>query len=383
MSDFNNIPRKEKRSVPVLNPTRKVIIQHPEPSDDLSNSVLDLTHGIYLMEEWWKKQDIFVNYHITDYNQYHLEVIPELSKLVMRFHQIIAPHQRLEGKDLVFGLGASQLLQAAFYAFSIIHAKPLETDAKYLSLTPLYYTHQVPGYLDTKEVIESFDEFNAHWIDFAFHQHIPDEDLVEIITCPNNPNSKLLKNATNARYIIHDRVNLWPFFMTKSLDSFYSERLDHDELSIFSLPKILSFSGSRVGYAFVRQRKIAQLMRYYIMIDTHGLSGDGQIRCLTALRYLIENNKAEEYVEWITQVFKERWERLDKVLANSEMRLLNHQGSGVWLKTPTKAREYLYDKYKIIATYGPEYGADDYYGRLNLQCTSDQFEELILRLAEG
>lgn len=387
---MNASPKRRSNSqndIPVLKPVRQVNIRHPleieftKDDPDRHTRLLELTHGIYIMEEWWRMHNITVHYHIVDFNQYFLDVLPELSEHVLQMHKIIAPQQKIDGKQLIFGLGATQLLHAAYYAYCVMHAKSNKENRHFLNAAPLYFTHQTPGYLDPREVLLSFNEFNSKWINFADHKKVGDENLVEVITAPNNPDSRMLKRETNSAYYINDRVNLWPFFMTASLDAFTEETLANDQISIFSLPKLLSFSGSRVGYAFVNDPKIVEYMKYFIMIETHGLAGDGQIRCLTGLRYLIENNKINEYFDWLFQQFKSRWQQVERVMAKSGMKLLNHEGAGIWIKTPEKAKDYLYKKYLLTATYGPEYGASEYYARLNLQCTTNEFEELIHRLS--
>jgi bifunctional pyridoxal-dependent enzyme with beta-cystathionase and maltose regulon repressor activities len=369
----------------MLRPVRRVEIKHPvecwyTARDPLAHQrLLKLTRGIYLMEEWWKERNLKVSYSITDYNQYYLHAIPQLELFVREFHRIIAPQQQLDDKNLIFGLGATQLLHAAIYALCIVHAGGRKKE-KFIEASPLYFTHQTPGYLDTKELIESFKEFNAQWIDFESHQSIAFLNLVELITSPNNPDSRYLTQETRARYIVNDRVNLWPFFMTNSQDKYLNETLEQDIISVFSLPKILSFSGSRVGYAFISDPRVAKYMKYFIMLETHGLSSDGQIRCLTALRYLIENNLVKEYIDCISEQFSTRWDLINKIIPNTEIKLLNQDGPNIWIKTPSNAQRYLFDKYKIIATYGPEYGASDEYARLNMQCTTNEFQELLHRL---
>lgn len=378
----------DKRMLNLLLPSRSVYVRHPKDTDFTSKDrrahsrILRMTRGIYLMEEWWKRQNLHVTYEITSHNQYYLEGISDLEATVRQFHHTVAPHQKLSDKTIVFGVGATQLLHAAIYAYCLGLGFRNKDNKKFIKVPALYFTHQTPGYLDTKEMIESLNEFNAKWVDIEKTGDLDINNLVEIITCPNNPDSRLLKPITKASFHIHDRVNLWPFFMTASLKDYQRETLENDGISIFSLPKILSFSGARVGYAFVSDPKIAKYMKYFIMINTHGISGDGQIRCLTALRYLIDNNLALDYVNWVANEFAQRWSIIDDILPSTEMQLLNHDGAGIWVRTPSSSRQYLINKYKMTATYGPEYGASMDYARLNMQCTTNEFQELVYRLTQ-
>ncbi len=337
------------------------------------NRILRLTRGIYVMEEWWREQDVKVTYPITLRNEYSLNGIKKLEEYIRQFHTELAPHINLENKELIFGIGATQLIHAVMYALCIKHGQKISNNHKSLSIPPLYFTHQLPGYLGVKEWIDLTNSFNAKWIACEDAKNIPSENLVEFVSSPNNPNGKILTPITRAKTIVYDRVNYWPFYMTHSQNIYKENTLSHDAISIFSLPKILSFSGSRVGYAFIDDKRIAHYIKYYTIHSTHGIAVDGQLRCLAAMKYLIENNKIHEYTNWITNTMKQRWQMLKKNIALTDIVLLNSQGASAWIKTPGEANQYLMKNYRIISTLGPEYGASKEYARLNMTCTSNEF----------
>lgn len=378
--------RKDKRNTYLLYPPEKLLeLRHTGDHvfDESKNPyvhrhLLHLARGIYVMEEYWKSQNLKVIYRITDYNQYYLYGLKELEAAVRLFHQIVAPHQEIENKTLVFGVGATQILHASIYAITMLHARANSND-QFVIATPLYFTNQVPSYLDTKTILESLSELGAKWIRLKDSASIANENLVEVITSPNNPDGKLSKPVTKAKYQIHDRVNLWPFYLLND-KLFEKETLADDTISIFSLSKIFSFSGSRVGYAFVTDPRIAHFMRHFIITTTHGIAIDGQIRFLTALRYLLKKNKTHEFLQFITEQYQHRWNMIKAAFVKTELELLNESGPNIWLKAPTNAEKYLLQHYRIEGTYGPEYGVDETFARLNLSCTKSEFHELIWRL---
>lgn len=382
------IYQKNDNIIKLEKPSNKLrIIKHPADywyqiniDKKCHHRDLKLTRGIYVMEEWWRREKVNVSYPITAYNAYSLHGIKRLEKYIRHFHKELTPNVKLDNKKLVFGIGATQIIQAVMYATSIKHGQKILHDNKSLIIPPLYYTHQVPGYLGVKEFIELTNSFNAKWISCEDAKHIPSDKLVEFVSSPNNPNGRILEPITHAKNIVYDRVNYWPFYMTNSLHLLNKNSKVNDAISIFSLPKILSFSGSRVGYAFVEDEKIAHFMKYFIITNTHGLSIDGQLRCLIAMEYLFENNKVHEYANWLTDTMKKRWQLLKKAIARTDIQLLNSQGASAWIKTPTEAPAFLFEKYRIIGTFGPEYGASTQYARLNMTCTSNEFYELLYRL---
>lgn len=370
----------------VISPPRKLlVIRHPrdywyvEGRDKRCHQrFLWLTRGMYLIEEWWKQHNIRITYRITDFTQYYLKGVKELEKYIRALHQEVAPHQSLDQYQLVLGLGATQIIHAAIYAACVGHARR-SSHADHLDLERLYFTHQTPGFLDSKEMIETLHQMNARWIDCEHAHEVNRHDLVEIVTFPNNPDGKILKPVTDAHRIIKDCVNNWPFYLTAMPGEYMRETLDNEWIIVFSLAKILSFSGSRVGYAFVKDLDVAHNMRHFIIRDTHGTASDGQIHCLFALKYLLEQDKLHEYIDWITQQMVERWERLRDAMQATDMQLLNEQGPNAWVKTPTTAENYLRKKYRIVATYGPEYGVNDKYARISMTCSNNEYEEMLRR----
>lgn len=335
---------------------------------------LRLDRGFYMFLDWWKDQEINVCYPITDQAQYCLYGNEELADQLREMHRRLAPQQKLENTSIVFGMGAMHLLNAAVYATSLFHY------LKKHSL-PLYVTQQLPGYLELKKSLTGFLGNLAEWVDFPLRSHIPSDQLLEFVTTPGNPDGFIKKPQTNAAYIIHDRVNHMPVLFNNGSEEYDTETLENDWVSLFSLSKFLGFSGSRVGYAFVKDPDIARFMRYYIFMDTHGIAVDGQIRCSTALKHLLKGKNLESYTEFCRSHLRNRWKQLKEALEGTKLILLNQQGSNGWLKiSVTDAEEYLWKNYRIKATYGPEYGVGKEYVRFNLLGKQNEFNELLYRL---
>lgn len=340
-----------------------------------------LTRGMHLLNEWWREQDLSINYHISDYGPYLLYGFESLEREIRRVHQELAPHQIIHDRGMVFGIGATQLIHASLYALalanSIKETPPMNGKTK---ICPLYATQQEPGYIEYGSLIEIMHYGLIKWIPFNRYKSVDPKQLLEFITTPNNPDGHIHKKKTEASWTIHDRVNHWPFFLNRDDKAFYEDTLEEDMISIFSLSKFLSFSGSRIGYAFVKDPEIARFMRYYIVMATHGLVADSQHHALIALRYLTNGNHLQEYCEWIKRKLNERWDLLAKTIKKSPLKLLNDQGPTAWIRTPDHGDKYLQSYYKSEATYGTEYGATPKHVRLNMLSQSNEFMEFIWRL---
>lgn len=341
---------------------------------------LYLTRGMHIIQEWWEKQDIHYGVEVSKDVQYQLGWYADLEQTVRQMHKILAPHQKIDDAIILFGLGATQILHATLYGLSMYHS--VHQNSVHHGRVPisfLYATHQVPGYVETKFNIDLNHGSRVAWIDFEEHERVSPDDLIEFVTSPNNPDGRLLQPATKARYIVKDRVNHWELFM-HDFEAYKQETLEHDLVSVFSLSKILSFSGSRVGYAIIRDPQLAHYMHYYIIANTHGVVTDGHIRCLVALKHLINHNRLHEYTNAISGQLKERWERLQEAVYRTYLDLLNHQGPCAWFRAPSDSHQYFHHHYGIEGTYGAEYGAGPEYIRINMLCKSNEFEEFIWRL---
>lgn len=344
--------------------------------------ILRLTRGIHLINEWWRKQNLQISYQISEHAFYLVQALPELESAIREFHKTLSPHQKIEDRYLVIGNGATQVINAALYANALYHSmKNHPPINRSVQATILYGTERLPGYLENNTLVQCFPKELLRWVQFGEHENIDRKHLLEFVATPNNPDGKILKPVTGAAYTIHDRVNHWSLFLNEDDSAVKEDTLEDDWISIFSLSKILSFSGSRVGYAFVKDPLIAHFMKYYIIITTHGLGSDSQHRCLVALRYLLDSpNKVFEYSDWIRSELKARWNILKETVLSTSLELLNSQGPNAWVKTPGNAFDYLMKKYHIEATYGDEYGATSDHARLNLLAKPNEFDEFIWRL---
>jgi histidinol-phosphate/aromatic aminotransferase/cobyric acid decarboxylase-like protein len=342
---------------------------------------LRLTRGIHLMKEWWNSQDLSIHYPISKDVHYFLNGYQNVEEYIRQLHHVLAPHQKIEELILVLGMGATQVLHAAFYALSMYHSRHSSpVSDKEVLVAPLYATHQTPGYVELKTLIEINHQSRIHWIDFENYHEVDSESLIECLTSPNNPNGLILRPVTKAKYHIYDRVNHWKLFMHGSFEDYQRETLENDGISVFSLSKFLSFSSSRVGYAFVKDPEIAHYMLFYIITASHGYAIEGQIRCLAALKYLIDKNLLATYTQWTQDKLKLRWHELIQTLPATSLELQNSQGPSAWIRCPSNSEEYLAQKYHVEATYGPEYGANPAYARINMLCKSNEFDEFLWRL---
>jgi aspartate/methionine/tyrosine aminotransferase len=346
------------------------VIRYPDPvAASLANTTLSMNRGIYLMESFWRDKTLKLEVPLADCNSYNLHGLDELREATIELHNAVSPIHgtELTQRELVFGMGATQCFHAALYAY------------RTLSNSNLSVTTELPGYLEYRNLIDILHP-GSSWIDI---DEVTNKDsTVEIICSPNNPDGRLVTKRTDAKYVIHDNVNFWPFFFDKPED-YYEENYSDQQISIYSYSKILGFSASRVGYAFVKDKRVADLMRRYIVYNCHGMCTEGQLKCLKAVQYILQS--PSQYVETLTYLCQERWrmfiEAVDEFNRNNALKLnlLNNSGPTAWISLDIPAVDWA-NSMNILATYGPEYGASDNHLRINILSMPNEFHEFLSRL---
>lgn len=345
-------------------------INYPNPSaTDLFSKTLEMSRGMYLFESFWRDKSLEITVPLESRNQYNYHGLKELREATVKLHNTVSPVHgpNLTSRYLVFGIGATQCFHAALYAYHVI------------SGTELSITTELPGYLEYKSLVDVLHR-DIKWVNM---EDITDlNTTIEVVCSPNNPDGKVYSRRTRAKYAIHDNVNTWPFFYSNPQD-YYNEDYSDQDISIYSYPKILGFSASRVGYAFVRDERVAKLMEKYIAYNCHGLCTEGQLKCLTGINYILKD--PVEYMNMVTLRCKERWEQFIEAVAvynsKSDIKLTVYNSSGptAWILCSIPALQWV-ESMNIVCTYGPEYGGSDNHVRVNILAMPNEFNEMIRRL---
>lgn len=332
---------------------------------DIDNPyIIKLERGLFLQKEIWQKIKIRLDFPLYDYTYYSFYGLPKTRDLIRQLHKLANPKADFDKKILVIGTGATQILNALIFAF-------------YNKLKrKIAVTVMTPGYLDTVLSISSLHEGQAQYI-----PNLKNADL-EFVASPNNPNGVNQEGQKSIPNIVYDRVNFWKYYMIN--DPYLAENFtfENEDTTVFSLPKMNGFSGSRIGYAFVRDPEIANFMVYYIVVQTHGIPVDSDLRHQTAIEWFLKDNNWNSFCGQMQNILKYRWTTMTNLLRNNRnIVLLSSQGPNAWVKTPgNNAKQFLLEKYGLAGTYGPEYGVSTEYARLNLLCTTRQFNEMTSRL---
>jgi aspartate/methionine/tyrosine aminotransferase len=191
------------------------------------------------------------------------------------------------------------------------------------------------------------------------------ESDIAIITVPNNPDANDFGANLGHPNAIFDLCYNWSTY-TDNVINF------DKPIMIFGLSKALGMAGSRIGWAIVQDKAVADKMKEFVDCQTLGVSQDSQERATRSILYTATRKaNALRYGE---AVLKERWKKVIELGVPA----VNKSGMFLWSKNP----EY-WKALDVVGIPGEAMGATSEYVRINLGCSDEDFEELLRRITNN
>ncbi|GMY29498.1 tryptophan aminotransferase-related protein 4-like [Fagus crenata] len=368
----------------------------PDCSDFLPECVVDADSGDpTFLEPFWEQHAassaiVVAGWHRMSYEFNDGSLISEELKTHIRQVHALVGNAVTDGRFIIFGAGATQLLNAAVHALS---PKGAASPAKVVASTPYY-----PVYKEQTEFLKSEDyEFSGDTLLWKMSgldssSHSQSQNIVEFVTSPNNPDGELKKAVVGGPFVktIHDLAYYWPHFTAIPAPA-------DEDLMIFTLSKLSGHAGSRFGWAIIKDEVVYQRMLTYMSLSTYGVSRETQLRVLKLLKVVIEG-KGREMYEFGHKTMKTRWQRLSKSLSLSKrfsiQELESHYCSFsrkvrrpspafAWLKCERQEDKDCNEVLKaanIIGRDGSFFGSESRHVRLSLVRSQDDFDLLLQRI---
>ncbi|CAJ2666275.1 unnamed protein product [Trifolium pratense] len=362
----------------------------------LPHCMVDADSGdpIFLEPYWIKNAArsavLISGWHRMSYEFSDGSLISKVLKEHIRNVHAHVGNAQTDGKYIIFGVGATHLLNAAVHSLS-----------SYGSSTPTKVVASKPYYPVYKEQIEFFKSDNYKFIGDTtmWKNDGSNVTYIELVTSPNNPDGQLkkaiLQDQRQNVKTIHDLAYYWPHY-TPIL-----QPADED-LMIFTLSKFTGHGGSRFGWAIIKDEDVYKRMLTYIDMSTYGVSRETQLRVLKLLKVVLSGNENKNAIyEFGYNTMKNRWIRLTNVLSQStyfSIQDLNPQYCSFshQLRKPSPAFAWLkcdnvlgnIDCYDVLKTFnitgraGSLFGGTDLnrYVRLSLVRSEDDFDLLLTKI---
>ncbi|XP_062193819.1 tryptophan aminotransferase-related protein 2-like [Phragmites australis] len=360
------------------------------------DSVINLDHGDPTMfEAFWRETGDAAEIVIPGWQtmSYFSDVTnvcwflePGFDHEVRRLHRLVG-NAVVDGYHVLVGTGSTQLFMAALYALS-----PAGADE------PMSVVSTAPYYSSYPAVTDFLQSGLFRWAGDA--NSFKGDTYIELVCSPNNPDGSIREAvlASVTGKTVHDLAYYWPQYTP------ISKRAGHD-IMLFTVSKSTGHAGTRIGWALVKDRGIAQKMTKFIELNTIGVSKDSQLRAAKVLRAvsdgyeLAEAKEAHRLFDFGRRKMVQRWDMLREAAAASGTFSLPEETSGycnftkemastnpafAWLRCD---REDVEDcasflrSHKILTRSGSQFGADPRFVRVSMLDRDDAYDIFVKRLS--
>uniref|UniRef100_A0A2P2KFG4 Alliin lyase n=1 Tax=Rhizophora mucronata TaxID=61149 RepID=A0A2P2KFG4_RHIMU len=234
----------------------------------------------------------------------HSSISKELVKQIRQLHSTVG-NAVTDGRFVAFGVGSTQLLNAAVYALSPANSSS-PAAASVVASIPFY-----PVYQTQTDLLQS-EEFRFQGDASLWKNNSKDgKKIIEFVTSPNNPDGHLNKavlHGSNVKHI-YDHAYFWPHYTAITAPA-------NADLMLFTLSKLTGHAGSRFGWALIKDEEIYERMLWYLSLNTMGVSRETQLRAFKLLKVVLEG-RTRDLFEFGHKTMRNRWEKLSKIVSES------------------------------------------------------------------
>jgi L-tryptophan--pyruvate aminotransferase len=281
-----------------------------------------------------------------------------LKSAIIELHSQVK-NAKTDGRQVVVGAGATQVLIAALRAYANKGAK--------LGFAKEPYFFRFPSF---------FHLSGLQMVKRAPSVVSPLAPVVEILTLPKNPTAEVYSSDSESAFVVHDLCYNWPT---------YTEcPVEYDaEVMVFGLSKTTGHASTRMGWALVKDPEVAALMNEYVECSSSGVSIEAQIRSTDILvsQVLRASLGSETAFNFGKRILSERWERLSQFRSDRFI-IENASGMFAWVRVPGEVGLEFFRMRGIAGADGSLCGGTDEHVRLNIGCSNDVFEKLLVRLSQ-
>lgn len=254
----------------------------------------------------------------------------DLKAAILKLHSCVG-NIDITNKHVVIGNGATQLLTALIYCMG----------NKVYFEAPHYY--KFPDFCKITGQKQSNYSFLNRTI---------------IKTIPNNPDHELDVVEPLMSNIIYDMCYYWPTYLPFKVQA-------NPQIAVFSSAKALGNCSSRIGWALIEDKELADKVIEYIETNVGGISVEAKQKTITLIDHVLQNN---DFFHKMNLTLRARWHKLDLV-ATKDFEVVNTFGLYAWCRGKCPVN--------ILSLKGSLFGVSDNFFRLNLGCSSENFETLI------
>lgn len=306
-----------------------------------SQNIIDMSWGSpSFLSPYWDIKKIKTD-DIKKPEQYLFGSRQSLKNSIKDLHLMIG-NANVENKHIVVGAGATQIILGLLTVLKKELSDPVFGEKVTSAWAP-------PPHFSRFPVLANFA--GLEWKN--------DKKALSIYTIPNNPDGAF---STYNKCHILDLSYMWPQYTDKI------KKYNHP-IMVFSLSKATGHASTRIGWAIIKDRKIALALEKYIELSSSGLSIDAQIKA----EKVIQSQLKEDFTvfEDGKKTLRDRWERVLELKKENLLpfELLNSSGMFLWAKGECPLG--------VMGMNGNLLGGQKNQFRLNLGCSDETFDSFI------
>ncbi|ONK76583.1 uncharacterized protein A4U43_C03F29820 [Asparagus officinalis] len=228
----------------------------------------------------------------------------ELENHVRGLHRAVG-NAVVDGRFIVFGTGSMQLINALVYALS-------PDSAGDGSVSPARVVASVPFYPAYKTQTEIFDSRENEWEGITSKWlNSSNENFIEFVTSPNNPDGLLKSSVLRGSSVIYDHCYYWPHYTAIPAPA-------DEDIMMFSISKSSGHASSRFGWVLLKDEKLYKKALTYMRYSVMGVSRDTQLRMLKIIKVILKEVRGKEDIFMFGyETMREKWKRLNKLVSSS------------------------------------------------------------------
>lgn len=306
------------------------------------------------MQDYWRGAAAGTFIGFDSGVQYQLDAgNPDLIEIIRDLHKNEG-NAVVEGSHIVIGNGATQIIRAVVSLYDNACAA-------------------VPHYSRFRDFVINEQNFIGFMVDEDVRTNAKGS-LLEIITTPNNPDGRISVATQNSDSGLYDLCYNWPQYGNVTL-------MDEAQM-VFSLSKATGHAGSRIGWGIFRDKGTADYVQAFIERETCGVSSDSQLKAIAIIRDQLSKPKTRRCFYFGRYELKYRWAKLKQAAAKHDwFSIDNRLGMFALIYVANgNAAKLFKDKLDVVGVNGSNFGLSNDYLRLNLGCSTEDFDEFIKRL---
>ena len=274
---------------------------------------------------------------------YEPDAMPRLEEAIRSLHDLVGNAEH-RGRDIVIGVGSTELIAAALYALAPDAQSPAveqmprgagsasffessangtssSTGASGAAVRTAEVWSRKPYYSAYRSASRYFSSTRFAWNDSSTPPTGTALALVELVTSPNNPDGLIRTPeapATPHTRVVMDHAYLWPHFTSIGSPVAYG----NNTVVLFTLSKMTGHASTRIGWALSSDPEVTRRLKEFLSTVALGVPRENQVRAATAIEHVVAHDG--QIFAYARARMLGRWRTLERIF--DEARPDCHEG---------------------------------------------------------